>query len=538
MKIIFYHARQEILCYIICVNDITSSFETHQSAHPFGGYRPVSPFVMVIFGATGDLTARKLMPALYNLLKQKILADRFFVVGFARRELNHEEFRLLVRDSLIKNIKMENIDPGIWKRLSSNLYYQQGFFEDKKPYGSLIKLLQSFDREIGACITRFFYLATPPQNYSTILTMLSKSKLAEGCGQGSDRWTRVLIEKPFGKDLATAKKLEEQLSTTFEEKQIYRIDHYLAKETIQNILAFRFANNLFEPIWNRGQIDNIQITLLESAGIGNRVKFYEGVGALRDVAQNHLMAMLAYTAMDEPKSLSAADIRVQRAAVISKIHQLKEDEVVQNVVRGQYSPAVIGGKQILGYRQEKDADPNSPTETYVAIKLYIDNARWEGVPFYLRTGKRIKTSSVRIDVQFKNQKSTIFQEFQNVTEAHANLLTIRVQPTEGISFRFFAKSPGLSLALEPVGMDFSYSKVFKKEIIDSYEKLLIDCMLADQTLFATGQGFKATWEFINAIMEAWKKQPIPKFPNYQAGSWGPKEAEELLQKDGRHWILH
>ncbi len=500
---------------------------------------------MVIFGATGDLTARKLMPALYRLLLSGVIPDRFFVVGVARRSFSHQEFRNLMKEAIVKNQKSnikyqisDNKFIEIWEKLEKNLYYQQGFFEEDKPYQDLVTLLKTFDDEIGACITRFFYLATPPQNYSAILTNLDAAKLDEGCGQGSSKWTRILIEKPFGKDQETARKLEEQLAGTFEDRQIYRIDHYLAKETIQNILAFRFANRFIEDMWSNDHIDNVQITLFESGGIGNRGKFYEGVGSLLDVAQNHLMAMLAYTTMNEPSSFTASDIRGERVKVLSHLRCIEENDVQNFVVRGQYGEGKSGDRQVVGYRQEKDVDPNSNTDTFVAMKLFIDNDCWGGVPFYLRTGKRMKKSVVQIDVQFKNPGSKLYKEFILTPDASPNVLSIRVQPREGITIRFFAKAPGLIYKLTPVDMDFSYSKAFKHEIVDSYEKLLIDVMKGDQTLFATSTGFGHTWEFITKILKGWEKQPQPKFPNYTAGSWGPKEADLLLVRDGRHWLLH
>ena len=495
----------------------------------------ISPFVMVIFGATGDLTATKLMPALYRLLSQGILPERFFIVGFSRRSLSHEDFRAMMKEAVIKESGIKNHESRVWEKLEKNLYYQQGFFEDKAPYEALIPLLSSFDKEIGACITRFFYLATPPQNYSLILKFLDETKLDEGCGQGSSKWTRVLIEKPFGKDLDGARSLEEQLSKTFEERQIYRIDHYLAKETIQNILAFRFANQV-EALWNRDYIDHVQITLAEASGIGKRGKFYEGMGALKDVAQNHLMAILAYITMEEPENMTATEVRKKRVEVLQNICSLEEGNVALAVVRGQYGPAKIGERSILGYRAEKNVDPNSVTETFVAFKLFIENARWKGVPFYLRTGKRLEKSVTRIDIQFKNRQSRLFNKFQMTSKQSANLITIRVQPKEGITMRLFAKTPGFAYEIRNVDMDFSYETSFKREIIDSYEKILIDSMAGDQTLFATRGGFEATWKFITSITSVWASKPAPVFPNYPAGSWGPRASFDLIERDGRRWI--
>lgn len=498
---------------------------------------PIAPFVMVIFGATGDLTARKLMPAIYSLFSQKILPEEFFVVGFARRPFTHEEFRLLMREALEKHSKKE-IKPDLWEKISANLYYQQGLFEEEKPYLKLIELLSTFDKKMGACITRFFYLATPPQYYSNILLRLEKTGLAQGCGQGSNKWTRVLIEKPFGKDLETAKKLEEQLSLSFEEKQIYRIDHYLAKETVQNILALRFANHLFKNIWNREHIDNVQITLAEKGGIGKRGEFYDALGALKDVAQNHLMAILAYVAMEEPENFSAEAIRRRRVEVLSQINPLVGYPSHPYIIRGQYG-AGRGekGEKIPAYREEEGVSPSSLTETYVAFRLFVENNRWEGVPFYLRTGKRLKESIAAVDIQFKNIKGKLFKEFHFPEENHANFLRIRIQPREGITFSFFAKAPGLTSELVPVTMDFFYSSAFKAEIADSYERILIDAMRGDQTLFATSAGFFATWEYVNKVEKFWKRLSPPSFPNYTPGSWGPKEADKLLGREGRRWLL-
>lgn len=527
----------------------------NQQVAPFGTNQAIHPFVMIIFGATGDLTARKLMPALYSLFEQKILPEQFLIVGFARRNFTDEQFRELMKQALLK-FSRKKYKEAIWNKMKNNIFYQQGFFEERAPYNSLIPRLEEFDKKLGACITRFFYLATPPVNYSIILNHLSKTKLSEGCGfpfaptfakatvgkkatgdkQGFTRkWTRVLIEKPFGKDLNEARKLEEQLSQIFEEKQIYRIDHYLAKETVQNILAFRFANQI-ENLWNRDFIDHVQITLAESQGVGRRGKFYEGVGALKDVGQNHLMAMLAYIAMEEPDTMTAGDTRARRIEVLEKIRCMDEKTAVIDIVRGQYDKGEINGKIITAYQEEKDVDPKSVTETFIAMKLFIDNKRWQGVPFYLRSGKRLKETVTRIDIKFKNRKSKLFQQFHLKDNKQAEVLTIRIQPREGISLKIFTKTPGFIYDLEPVVMNFSYLQRYKKEIADSYEKILLDSMYADQTLFATNKGFEATWQFITSITKVWDKLPSPNFPNYFPGSWGPKESFDLIERDGRKWM--
>lgn len=494
---------------------------------------------MVIFGATGDLTGRKLMPALYNLLANGILPDSFLVVGMARRELTHDQFRMMMKEAVVKYSKTQKIDQRILLKLTNNLYYQQGFFEDIKPYKEVVQQLLAFDKDRGACITRFFYLAAPPVNYPSILKNLSESKLSEGCGQGSGRWTRVLIEKPFGKDMETSKKLEEQLSHTFTEKQIYRIDHYLAKEIVQNILAFRFANSIFENIWNKDHIDNIQISLMEAGGVGERGAFYEGVGTLKDVVQNHLMAMLAFTAMEQPKKLDVESIRAERVKVLQKIRRLTMENIKSHVVRGQYGRGELNGHKILAYREEKNVDPASLTETFAALKLFVDNARWQGVPFYLRSGKRMAKSVARISVQFKKVDNSLFQNLpMDVERSHHDVLTFRIHPRPGISLQMLAKEPGLGFTLKNVKMDFSYDNVFGLSTFDSYERLLLDSMIGDQTLFATNAGFNATWSLVTDILNVWEKDTGPKFPNYKPGSWGPKEADALIKKDGRHWLLH
>lgn len=491
---------------------------------------------MVIFGATGDLTAKKLAPALYNLVAEKFLLTKFYIVGFGRRQMHSDLFRDMVKKSLLSYFK-KDFDEAVWDKLSQNIYYQQGVFEEKEPYSKLTDLLSSFDSEIGACIVRYFYLATPPQYYSTILTHLDNSKLSEGCGQGSNKWTRVLIEKPFGRDAESAQNLEVQLAKTFEEKQIYRIDHYLGKEAIQNIIAFRFANGIFEPIWNKDYIDHVQITMAESGGVEERIGFYEGVGALRDVMQNHMLAMLALVAMEQPLNFSAESVRRARSAAIMSIKSFEEDEVDRYVVRGQYDSGKIKGEKVLGYRKEEKVAKDSKTETFAAMKVFLEADRWRGVPWYLRAGKRLVKGAVEISIVFKQTCNILFQEIGCPEEG--NILTMRISPNPGIAVQFIAKPPGHTFKLTPVNMDFNYKTSFAKEKeIDAYEHILEEIFKGDQLLFNDSREMKASWKFINVILKHWEKNAPADFPNYAAGNWGPKEADELIERDGRHWLLH
>src|SRR5581483_5043280 len=379
-----------------------------------------SPFVIVIFGATGDLAKSKLFPALFSLFKQKQLGEKFYIIGFARRPFSNDEFRKEVSEML-------GSENGELEAFLKNIYYQQGLFNEDSGYNTLIKTLEGFDKEIGACITRFFYLATPPINYEEILGKLSSTKLSEGCGQGSNKWTRVVIEKPFGKDLETAKALDKKLSEIFEERQIFRVDHYLGKETVQNMIAFRFANGIFEPIWNNKFIDHVQITFAESLGIKSRGAFFDGVGMLRDVAQNHLLQLLATVAMEQPKSFSKEGVRDARAAAMAAIKC--SQDVGSMIVRGQYE----------GYTEEKDVAKDSKTETYVAMKLFVESERFKGVPFYLRAGKYMENHIVEINIVFIQTCHILFKEFG--CPEIGNVLKIRISPDEGIELRVIAKKP-------------------------------------------------------------------------------------------------
>ncbi len=527
----------------------------------------VSPLVIVIFGATGDLMARKLIPALYALYKEKAISGNLFIVGVGRREMTQDQFRELMATAVQERLPKE-FDLNVWGNLIDGMYYEQGYFEDSALYDRLVATLARFDETMKACVPRFFYLATPPEHYETILTHLKTSKLAEGCGQGTTNFTRILIEKPFGKDLSTAQKLDALLASIFEEKQIYRIDHYLGKETVQNILAFRFANGMFEPTWNAQFIDHIQITLSESLGVASRGAFYDGVGALRDVVQNHMLQMLALIAMEQPRAFDPSYIRDARTRAMQSIIPIDPKKVGQFVVRGQYE----------GYAKEKQVEPHSQTETYVALKLELDGKRWKGVPFYLRTGKKLGRKVTEISIHYKKPivclakpdpalrdtgDACLFPE----KEVLRNVLSIRIQPDDGVYLRLMVKKPGLGMKLTDTTMAFHYAQAFPDfNQPEAYEKLLLDAINGDQTLFARTDGIEVSWQLVTKILEGWSRvagsyhhvaghgpgstgsrgvysessggtRTAPLY-TYAPGSMGPKEADALVEKDGRHWFLH
>lgn len=497
-----------------------------------------SPFVLIIFGATGDLAHNKLIPALFELFKHKQLPEDFFIYGFARRDLTNEQFADLFvpvipakagiqkKEWIPNQVGNDNINVHhykLWKKFSKHLYYQQGLFDDVKGYDALVPKLEDLDKKIGACITRIFYLATPPVNYDTILNNLKSTQLSEGCGQGSNKWTRVAIEKPFGKDLETAKLLDKKLSEIFEERQIFRVDHYLGKETVQNMLVFRFANGIFDPVWNKEYIDNVQITFAEKKGINNRGKFFDGVGTLLDVGQNHLMQLVAAVAMDMPKSFSKEGVRDARAKALADLDCIEPEDVGLKVVRGQY----------IGYLKEKDVDPNSKTETFVAMKFFVNSPRLSGVPFYVRAGKEMPENLIEISLFFKQTCHILFKEIGCPEEG--NVLKIRIQPNEGISIQIIAKVPGPQLQLGTANMHFTYAEQYGTSGIDAYEKILMDIFQGEQMLFNRSDELAFSWTFIEKITNGWKDPKIPIF-TYESGTWGPSEANDLIEKDGRKWV--
>lgn len=473
-----------------------------------------SPFVLVIFGATGDLAHNKLIPALFSLYRNKQLPDDFFIFGFARRELTDDAFAKLFDQ--FKNDEQ-------WAAFTRHLHYQQGLFDETKGYEELVGKLEELDKKMGACITRVFYLATPPANYNTILDNLRATKLSEGCGQGSNKWTRIAIEKPFGKDLETARLLDKKLAEIFEERQIFRVDHYLGKETVQNMLVFRFANGIFDPIWNKDYIDNVQITFAEKKGIEGRGKFFDGVGTLSDVGQNHLMQLLAGVGMDMPQSFSKEGVRDARAKALSAIACIEPEKVAENVVRGQF----------VGYTDEPDVNADSKTETFVAMKFFLNTPRFTGVPFYVRAGKDMPENLVEVSLVFKQTCHILFREIGCPEEG--NILKIRIQPNEGISIQLIAKVPGSQLQLGTTNMHFSYAEQYGTQGIDAYEKVLVDIFQAEQMLFNRSDELESSWSFIQKIQEGWKNPDVPLY-TYEPGTWGPKEADELIEKDGRKWV--
>jgi len=490
------------------------------------------PCSLVIFGATGDLTHRKLVPALYNLAADGDLPAGLTLIGFARREKTDQQFRDELEVAARKHSR-QTVQDELWNSFEQSIYYHRSEFGDADGYRQLAERLDQIDRERGTRGNRLFYLAAAPEQFDEILTHLRDAGLNRAA-KGS--WARVVVEKPFGTDLPSAQKLNAIVSASFHERDTYRIDHYLGKETAQNIMVLRFANAIFEPLWNNRNIDHVQITASEPLGVEGRGGYYDTAGALRDMVQNHLMQLLCLTAMEAPTDLGADSVRDEKVKMLRSLRPLRGPKAVsETVVRGQYASGAIGGKNVVGYREEERTDDASMTETFVALRLHIDNWRWANVPFYLRVGKRLPKGATEIAIQFKAAPSVLFHHQQSAT-LHSNVLVIRIQPDEGISLRMEAKIPGGALRIEPVKMDFHYGTSFGKASPEAYERLLLDAMSGDATLFARRDEVEHAWAFIDEIEHAWhgdKEQPGLFF--YPAGSWGPPEADELLERDGRAW---
>ena len=494
------------------------------------GLRFPDPCILVIFGATGDLTARKLLPALYNLAKESQLPPQFACVGFARREKSSEQFREEMKQA-ISQFSRTKLDEAIWKTFSEQLFYHTSEFHDPEGFIRLHSFLQELDRKLGTRGNRVFYLSTQPSFFSLICANLHQAKLIYGEDLHSDMWSRMIIEKPFGHDLTTASALQKEITQFFQEKQIYRIDHYLGKETVQNLLVFRFANSLFESLWNNHYIDHVQITVAEDIGIGSRGALWEESGFLRDIFQNHIMQVLSLVLMEPPANLSASAIHEEKVKAMQSIRAFTPSDVI----RGQYTSGYVNGLPVCGYREEKSVNPNSIVETFLAVRLYVDNWRWADVPFYIRGGKRLPKKGTEISIFFKDPPCVLFQ---HPGKKHAsNVLTIRIQPDEGTSFKINCKVPGSSHFIQPVKMNFRYGKYFGMAPPEAYERLILDCILGDNTLFAREDEVFASWRLCNPILESVAEQKEKNIPFYPAGSWGPKEAQALLAQDHKTWRL-
>ena len=490
------------------------------------------PCTMVIFGATGDLTNRKLIPALYNLAASSDLPTQFKVLGFARREKTDEEFRSELEEGN-KKFSRQGHNAELWASFAQSIHYHCSEFTDASGYARLKTVLDKFDAERGTPANRLFYLATAPEFFPVVLEQLAAAGLNE---PPAGKWARVVCEKPFGKDLASAQKLNRIVGEVFDEKDTYRIDHYLGKETAQNLMVLRFANEIFEPLWNSRYIDNVQITCAENLGMeGGRGGYYDTAGALRDMVQSHLFQLLSLVAMEPPTDMSADSIRDEKVKVIRSLrHLTSPEDVAANVVRAQYTAGVVDGVERPGYRQEDRINPQSMTESYVALRLKIDTWRWQGVPFYMRMGKQLPKKATEISLQFKQPPQNLFKTSE--VQSGQNALVIRIQPDEGISLRMLSKQPGVLLRMQPVKMDFHYSTSFGKASPEAYERLLLDAMAGDATLFARDDEVEHAWRYIDILENAWHGAGNqPPMCEYPAGSWGPREADELLSADGRSW---
>lgn len=493
--------------------------------------RVPEPCAVIIFGASGDLTRRKLVPAWLELCQHHLLPAGFSVVGVARHPQSHDQFREAMNQAA-RAFSDEPVDPECWKTFSEGLFYLQGDADNPKTFSDLSTFLDKIEKERNIPGNRLFYLAVSPELYPIIVEQLGRFGLSKP--KSEKTWTRIIIEKPFGHDLASARALNEKVSTYFKEDQIYRIDHYLGKETVQNILVFRFANSIFEPIWNHNYIDNIQITSSETMGIENRGAYYDRAGALRDMVQNHMLQLVCTTAMEPPASFTARAVRDEKAKVLEAVRPIHVAEASKFTVRGQYAEGYVEGESAQGYRKEKNVDPNSRTETYVALKLFIDNWRWANVPFYLRSGKRLPKRLTEIAIQFKRTPHLVFARTPQ-DQVLSNLLVLGIQPDECIDIQFEAKVPGPTIRLRSVDMKFKYETSFAAKSEGAYERLLLDSLLGDATLFARADWIELAWSILTPVLLGWAVDTQEPIPSYPAGTWGPREADAFLARDGRRW---
>jgi glucose-6-phosphate 1-dehydrogenase len=496
---------------------------------PKTGERPGDPCAIVIFGAGGDLTRRKLLPALYNLRRYGLLPKDIAIIGVGRSETKREDFVARLGADLTE-FATATVEQAIWADLASRLYYVGFDFDRAEGYGWLSDMLKDVESRHKTQGNVLFYLATPPNCFATIVKQCATAGLADETG----RWRRFIVEKPFGHDLDSAKALNRDLQSVLSESQIYRIDHYLGKETVQNILAFRFANGIFEPVWNRRYIDHVQITVAETLGVEGRGGYYESAGVLRDMIQNHMFQLLSLVAMEPPWSFDAAPVRDEKVKVLNAIRPMQPEEILQRTVRGQYGEGFVDGQKLVAYRAEPSVAPGSTTETYGALKLDVDNWRWAGVPFYLRSGKRLAKPVTEIVIQFRKPPLLAFGKIQ-IQDLEPNRLILSIQPEEGITIEIKAKRPGASMNLTRVNLDFNYSDFGPSDKATGYERLLYDAMTGDTTLYHRADTVEAAWRIATPILDVWGSIPPRDFPNYGAGTWGPPASDELMKRDGRGW---
>ncbi|HET9681470.1 MAG TPA: glucose-6-phosphate dehydrogenase [Candidatus Limnocylindrales bacterium] len=488
------------------------------------------PHVMVLFGATGDLCHRKVFPALAQLWRTNLLPQDWQLVAVGRRPYDDAAFRDGVKASL-HDFSRVALEPAVERQFLERITYHRGDFDDAATYDALLERLDRIDVEHATAGNRLFYLATQPSAFPLIVGQIGRCGLDHEVHGGG--WRRIVIEKPFGRDLDSARKLNREVGKVFREAQVYRIDHYLGKETVRNLLVFRFANGIFEPLWNRRYVDHVQITMAESIGVEERGSFYEETGAVRDVVQNHLLQLLSLVAMEPPATFDPDALRDEKVKVLRAVEGLDRQAVERHTVRGQYGPGWVAGQRVNGYREEPEVDPRSETETFLAARLLVDDWRWSGVPFYLRTGKRLPKRATEIAIQFRDVPHRLFASAQSDPEP--NLLAIRIQPDEGIVLRFGSKVPGLGLDIRTVNMDFTYGSAFSTDAPEAYETLLLDAMLGDASLFTRADEVEAAWAIVTPVLDTWLDGPAPAFPNYDAGTWGPPESDRLMERDGRRW---
>jgi len=487
------------------------------------------PCTVILFGASGDLAKRKVIPAMYDLAQHNSLGERYAIVGFARTPMTDDSFRTTIGEAAKTISEVGPIEPAKWNDFSSNLYYSAGEYGNPDSYTQLAKRLAEIDAEKKLGGNRLFYLSTPPEVYKDIVEQLGRAGLARPTNPNS--WVRIIIEKPFGRDLASAKELNKIVLDVFEEKQVYRIDHYLGKDTVQNLLVLRFGNGIFEPLWNRNYVDHVQITAGETLGVERRGGFYETAGALRDMIQSHVLQLTSLMAVEPPASFDATAVRNEKLKILQSVRPYNLQMVAQSAVRGQYAPGNSDGKKLAGYRDEPGVSPNSRTETFVGMRVLIDNWRWAGVPFYLRTGKRLAKRTTEIMIQFRCAPHLVFRD----RDIEPNRLVLNIQPDEGISVSFGAKRPGTEMSIGNVTMNFSYREAFGGTSRSAYATLVNDCLRGDATLFDRGDSVEAAWSIVDPILDVWSAARTGTVPTYAAGTWGPKESDQLLERDGRQW---